>query len=120
MPEILDATTALRLLEEVVADFGEDYIDPTSDENGGACSYWEGNMPGCIVGQVLHRHGYSDLDLQCFDAWGAVGIDENWPDILLEGGASILSAAQVLQDTGHSWGEALKAARSAYMEVHHA
>lgn len=120
-PDLLDAATAMRLLEEVVAAKGEDYVYvPRSSD--GACTYLHGRKPGCIVGHVLIRHG---VPVEVIRKW-----EDRSADSLYHGGglpnaatltpltdeptAVILQQAQEIQDQGKPWGEALLKARGMY------
>lgn len=117
MPEILEATEALRLLDEVVEQFGEDYVDPSARDSIEVCRYWSQDKTGCIVGQVLHRHGYSDADIGGLDGQGAV---YNLPTrrlMFTEKALAILSAAQGFQDQAQSWGAARLQARRVALEL---
>jgi hypothetical protein len=106
--EILTAGRALELLREVVAE-RPDYIYE------GVCSYADpdGTCPRCLVGHVLHRHGFPVADLAAMDE-----AEDGAACLLpaLTGGrvtpdaAGILYAAQLVQDALRPWSEALAAA----------
>lgn len=112
----------LRVMREVVAEFGEDYVYQLVPDEGGQCLYVHRDedsegVPGCIVAQVLHRLG---VPLSAFDegfsahcmvdrlnarGWGITYV------------ASVaLAEAQRVQDSFHeseddcTWGAAYRAA----------
>lgn len=109
MTEIKDLTPDIvtPIIRELVEEFGADYIYK-EDQLGTIerqCSYQENGSPSCIVGHVLHRAG--------------VAYNPRWENnaaraVLGNDGASwevgrSLQVAQAHQDTGHTWGEALRA-----------
>lgn len=111
--------------EQVLADLAaviagrEDYV--YTEENGPNCAYFDGNQPSCIVGHVLARHGVTLADIQDDVA------DHNGDTVhtLAADGLLIcsqaaevaLSMAQMMQDTGHTWGEAFAAAEETMLEM---
>jgi hypothetical protein len=122
-----DVPEVLAALEAAVARRGEDYeyerpLSPQGAPSG--ClyvhdRYTENPTPGCIVGQVyfdlLGRLVPAPLELRiCADdinytpnsEWRAEGT-------FTDGAIRVLGRAQVAQDDGASWGEALAAARKA-------
>ena len=120
----LDKKTALKLLGQVVKEFGPDYRLP------GLCTYFEEDInlvatdkPSCIVGQVIARWGNPDA-IALFKRYNGCGVRaEIFEEFLTPGAQAVLNAAQEVQDgwdytdDGHeihkTWGEALKAARRA-------
>lgn len=127
--EKLTAEQAIEGLRGVVAEFGPNYVYPPAAENM-YCQYWHGNPdggdlyakdePGCIVGQVLHRLGWSKEDLQEANSCGAINPD--WvhlyfADRIEDSAMAVFWAAQRLQDGGKPWGEALAAAEEAYSRI---
>ena len=115
MPEFITYPRALELLQEVIAEFGEDYVypqfEPEAAGDRGAvmeCFYVRDDAPSCIVGHVLYRAGVTLDELRAVEGWTPVdqqapqfGI---WADILACG---LLADVQDEQDSGRSWGEAL-------------
>lgn len=122
MSTILGARQSFNLLEEVVREFGRDYVDPGSQADGPGCDYTATNsegdtVAGCIVGQVLVKAGAELDSLDCL--YGTIGFltDEvkGLLDIELTLGARlVLRAAQRVQDKGNTWGDALLAAEDTY------
>lgn len=109
MSETLDRETALRLLGEVVADFGEDYVYPTELRDvEGVCLYWASGKPACLVGHVLHRWG---VDVELLKG-GAYDLP-NQGVALTEDALEVLADAQRAQDQRMTWGYALERAQRA-------
>jgi hypothetical protein len=101
----LDYSTTLRLVNEIIAEHGEDYV---YEAPGPSCMYVSDGRPSCIVGHVLTRHG---VDITSWE-------DENTntgdiANLIDEGAVSasddahvFLMVLQRLQDQGHPWGHA--------------
>lgn len=114
-----------ELLDEIVAEFGEDYVYKQGDHG---CIYSYNGQPSCLVGQVLHRYGV-DLSETDYSDNGEFGPERGkWvgmfaPALLrsLEERGDIapvgmmteelLSKVQTRQDGGDSWGDAVRWAR---------
>lgn len=105
VPETLTGQRAFDLLREVVAQFGEEYADPRS-QAGRTCVYWDFDQPSCIVGQVLHRHGWSGGELAVSQG-NVYALARNFPGRTSQGALEILMAAQGVQDNEGTWGHAL-------------
>lgn len=124
----LTPKAALDLIKEAVDERGKGYIYPPSLIDSltkdGSCLYADKGQPSCLVGVVLHKAGISVAALKRFDRHKDAGV----PTELVEVGlldipvesALILTRAQSLQDTGHTWGDALKEARehAAFLRKH--
>lgn len=119
----LGARESWVLLEQVVEEFGYDYVDPGSQTEGAGCDYTrydenkEDYVCGCIVGQVLHKFGVEVEDLR--KLWGSIGLLEDEVKSLFDieltvGARLVLRAAQRVQDKGNTWGDALHAAEDTY------
>lgn len=118
---MLTPERALELLEQVVAEFGEDYIYIKPSVVG--CLYWFDGRPSCLVGQVLHRSGlFTDEEIAyCDGEVGAGGggygdtpasnLSLRFPGRVYSQAAQILGQAQCAQDTGETWGSALRRAQ---------
>ena len=114
----LDLTN--RLLDEIVAEFGEDhvYVNPVDPGQvfppGTTCLYVhkvDGKQePGCIVAQVLHKFGVPLATLMNYEGSAASDVV---PEVLpVEKKAGILlDRVQSRQDGGEPWGEAVRGAR---------
>ena len=127
--EEISARRALELLTDVVDKAGEDFVYEHQDmtdlrgalEHGGppkGCRYVDGDHPSCLVGHVLVRAGASLEALNKLDKLGAsaksladfgIRVDEN--------ASKVLGTAQLAQDGGKSWGEALRLARQKYEKI---
>jgi hypothetical protein len=101
MIELNDALNALR---KVVAERGEDFVYE------GSCVYQFEGQPACIVGHVLAHllpewWRSTEIVKQNLSAFQLSQCGLATADA-----ADALEAAQVAQDTGLTWGEALEAA----------
>lgn len=118
----IDKAKALELLRAEVAEQGPDFVykkDEREDDTGEGvnCHYVENGCPSCLVGRALARAGFPIEVLVYMDneggASGSSAIDEvEMPegyDVTPEARA-VLQAAQVQQDKGWPWAEALIAA----------
>jgi hypothetical protein len=97
-----------------VEEFGEDYIYPRnlSDKDSNACDYVRKGQPSCIVAQVAYRAGIPIETMSHWDTASAFGKGIS-AETALRGYATydakeILQLAQKHQDSGMSWGEALR------------
>ena len=110
-PIRITATKARRLLREVVAEAGRDYLATDM------CTYVHvtGERPHCIVGRALYRAGVTLDELSDMDDRTPTNIDRvrmpsrvrlTWPARM------VLGKAQHAQDWGHPWGKALDEALS--------
>lgn len=127
-PDLLDAATAMRLLEEVVADKGEDYVYEPHPFTY-ACQYLHDDEPGCLVGHVLHRHGVPIEVIRQWEGRTAQYLATGKSLLTLSSArpelepladhpaASILIAAQQAQDVSLPWGKALQAARARFEAI---
>lgn len=113
--ERIDNQRAIILLREVVAEKGADYVDPNSGDNSpGPCEYTYDDAPGCIVGHVAFKAG---VPIERLHDWLGMITDEPWEtqedaDLFTYDALTLLRAAQVVQDNGGTWGEALASAES--------
>jgi hypothetical protein len=110
----LDFDTAVEELRAVIAEKGEDYV--YEPDGTAACSYFDGTEPGCIIGHVLVRHGftYEDVvgserlfsngaDVATLVAKDIIQVDNDHTEYLL-------SYVQSYQDGGQAWSDALTSA----------
>lgn len=130
----INAARALNLLEDAVAERGEEYkYDHAAAKErrstgdwpqygGPSCFYWHGESVGCIAGLALSKAGVPDETLDGMDH--AVLNDEatgtsiaslrNWLEkrgiVLSDAAVSIMRVAQESQDNSNTWGEALSEA----------
>lgn len=125
----VDAPEALRLIAQAVAERGEDYVYPFSqdgwtygndretclyfvpDENGESFEpRGETFTPGCIVGLALSYVGLQPDDLtEARGIWAAREDPES--NLTLEA-VRVLGIAQDVQDQHETWGKALQRALS--------
>lgn len=108
--EIKDLTEEIvtPIIRELVAEFGEDYVYKKEEQEADEdviCSYQENGKPSCIVGHVLHRAGVEYNPDWEGGPCGTFLRGEGVPGYL----ANALGFAQVQQDIGKTWGEALNA-----------
>lgn len=101
----------MATLREVVAERPEFiYQKPLASEgNVAVCRYVHGDVPGCLVGQVLHRLGVSLGTLSVHEGQPAHSLADTL-DIGSQAVRWALNAAQTAQDGGSTWGEALACA----------
>ena len=108
-PIELSAERALQIMREVVAEYGEDHVYTTPDgtpaDGMSSCFYVHDDQPGCIAGHVFHRAGISLQTLRDAESSGANGVAHKL-GIPAETGATLYQA-QLTQDDGGTWGEAL-------------
>ena len=110
--EPMTVDEALKLLEAVVADFGEDHVYQRHSlaEGGATCRHIHNGEPDCLVGHVLIRSGrftaeeLSDIQTVRLAAF-------TYPGRLVDEATHVLVAAQSTQDAGCTWGVALERAR---------
>jgi hypothetical protein len=109
----------LKLLGDVVNERGVDYVDPRAEVNA-ACVYIENGTPMCLAGVLLSRLGMSNDDLQSMDGYGnimEVSMSSTYLDgLLTDNQLYALTAAQLAQDCGLSWGLAYMDAEKAMSE----
>jgi len=123
--ELLDYATAVKLAEAAVAEKGPDFI--YADESGVTANFIRrdaecsnkhatedgGWVPGCLVGNMLHRHGVPlDKMPKHGDAFSTLR-ELNYFGIGIrttEKAEIFMMAAQSSQDNGYTWGEAISAA----------
>lgn len=95
-------------LQEIVAEFGKDYVYKAEDPNA-RCLHRENGIPSCLVGQVLARLT-PDFNPR------EVGVSAQKTELRALGYSSkatyALQIAQCVQDRRHTWGAALTAAQA--------
>ncbi|MFD3361605.1 hypothetical protein ACFWW5_00695 [Streptomyces albidoflavus] len=107
----------LDVMREVVAEAGEEFMYEPPGEIG-TCLYVHrtpgdaADVPGCLVGQVLHRLGVPLDELAEHEAERALTMVPEFIDAGKHKGllALALNRAQARQDLGYPWGAALRAA----------
>lgn len=123
--ERIDARRALELLIDIVDQYGEDTVYEKVPLNVGGtiiysqgvgCRYQVNGQPSCLVGHVLARAGVSTEALEDMDASG-LSIINSYAAVGDTDARAVLQAAQSAQDTGATWGEALKNAKAMYERI---
>lgn len=115
---MLNASQALDLLNEIVAEKGEDFVYTAPQDGNGSCVYWN-NGPSCIVGHLLFRAGVDPAKIQALDfnapaepglisGTNASDIPKYIEDAMTWEAARLCNEVQHLQDGGTSWGDAVK------------
>ena len=130
---------AIAALEEVVAEFGEDYTYEYPEGALDTCYYSdEAGNPGCIVGQVLakhfpeifeavHKSEWEDAEVVTSEDGGysyvvpsgnGEALGGTWwsGKVFTEGAIYVLFGAQQVQDEEASWGVALDVAKERAIE----
>jgi hypothetical protein len=113
-----------RVLDELLTEFGEDYVYPRTfrksiDDLANGCKYVKGGAASCLVGHVFNRLGVPIYNLETLDK-AAVDLDDT--DVLEDLGITIadsdtamyLTVMQSDQDNGTPWGKAVARARVTY------
>lgn len=111
----LTAERSLELLEEVVTEAGEDYVYSFNYGYQGTCVYVSDGKPACLVGRVLAKHGVPVQELAAWDNLaniGASAIDQVNAPFITDEALKILLTAQLTQDDGATWGQALCEAKA--------
>lgn len=101
------------LLRQVVAG-REDYTDPNVGKSNGCKYFHRDGRPSCIVGNLLVAAGV-DVPFTPRSKYNKVTVDElatTFPELFTEAAASVLYDVQDLQDSGVTWGEAVRPALS--------
>lgn len=123
---IITLDMALEAIDHAVAVGGADYVDPatvhgpTGWTTGGTCQYVRGGAPSCIIGTALAHLGVPLEVLEKID---------NSDDPTVVGGSDfarilhqadvtfaphvrpVMAVAQIIQDSGGTWGDARDKAR---------
>jgi len=131
-PELIDATSALTALREVVDEMGPEhrYWGPVSDRfhEEEDCRYVnEDNTPDCLVARAAHRLGVPLEELRKYEHRSAIEMGpepyrqrprpEDAIPLFTEKAAQIMWAAQLAQDGNEPWRIALGAAERKFTEL---
>lgn len=115
----ITAPQALQALKEVVAEApaGRDTVYQDRG-TGGECYYVRYGVPSCIVGRALHRLGVPIEVLQGLDT-ASMGDPIGASSLARRGvttpdAAVVFANAQLAQDRGKTWGQALDAAQRCF------
>jgi hypothetical protein len=114
------AQQALKVMEEVVNEFGDDYVygDEQKNEYGDCVYANEDGTPSCLVGHVIARLDpdafdnvvYKEQELGSTPAHNLTNEGYVQLGFWDENTAYIMMEAQGAQDTGSTWGEAYQRA----------
>lgn len=102
-----------QALAEAVAEKGDDYVytNPEGESAKGSaasCYYVHGDVPGCLVGNALHRLGVPLWALEARELRGAYSVAKEVIDVTDDRGTyTMLGSVQDAQDNGAMWGDAL-------------
>ena len=114
----ITAAEARELLTRAVEEKGADYVYPRVDNPDG-CLYFESNAPSCIVGHVLAYKGMEPFEDDA--EYNASTVHSLRHRMLFEVDNDrtfeALRTAQTRQDSGSTWGDALRAALSVLDEA---
>lgn len=117
----IDGARAVELLRAVVAEHGANtaYVfrwPQDQDHPPPHCRYTYDGCPDCLIGRALALAGVTVGELADMDADpGRTGIGSVMLPArlhLTEQGRNVFKAAQLVQDDGATWGEALAAAEA--------
>ena len=102
----LTPETFLEALRECVAEAGEDYVYK------GSCVYALGGKPSCLIGKALAKLGVPITTLEWMDEFGDTSAKSMLPylGVYNDKVRRMAYAAQTAQDTGFTWGFALREA----------
>ena len=119
--ELIDARRALELLTDVVEgneEYRYEYVEDLA-EGGTSCVYQVNGEPSCLVGHALIRAGVPMSFLVRMDEELAAAevMDAYLGASVTKGAVKVFDAAQVRQDGGQTWGEALEYARNTYEQL---
>lgn len=112
---MITSSRVIEKLEEVVAEYGEDYVYQRPDgkdlTGGDGCMYVHGDKPGCIAAQVFVKLGTPLESLKRYEGKQAMAVAKAVGGFTPRA-AFTLRAAQDAQDSGKTWGAAVKQAKS--------
>lgn len=110
---MINKTRAIELLEKAVELKGSEYVDPKSELAAG-CSYADGDTCGCIVGTAFYINGATISQLLRMDVEAGNVVDysnDELPEELTKSAKWTFYEAQMHQDSGKTWGNAVDRAR---------
>lgn len=111
---MINKTRAIELLEKAVELKGPEYVDPKSESPNG-CSYVDRDTCGCIVGTAFYANGATLRQLLRMDVKAGSIIDysnDELPEELTQSAQWTFYEAQMHQDAGEPWGNAVDRARA--------
>jgi hypothetical protein len=127
----LTKDSVLKALDEVIAEYGEDYVyQQSNDSDTPSCLYAKLSedgeaVPDCIVGHILAKHGVdmgpmvydkrtlTGRELSTGQAYSVLSHMAHAGLVKYDGSVSkALTGGQSLQDHGATWGEAAKDIRA--------
>ena len=112
-PEVIDTEDAIKLLEECVAERGEDFVYPQEWKTDLVCKYsveQDGEQtPACIVGLAIYR---LTNEIVSSGLAANVVLRDYFPGRFTKSAIMLMETAQLKQDNGFTWREAVDAAIS--------
>lgn len=128
---VYDEAKVLEVAEEIVNEFGHDYIYVKPPSN--LCQYVHEGQPSCLVGQILVRLGAQVDVLEVPEHYSIIqnghglGVTEFLTQLapttetlgftLTRNAIAVLECIQNTQDTGNTWGRALEEGRRVAREL---
>lgn len=110
---MIDLLEAQKRITEAVAG-REDYVYPRVADGAGSCVYFQDGQPSCLVGHALAAElrelgvpskYLNDLGIEA---------DEFVGSVITRDAATYLGSVQEAQDSGKTWGEALRRGNDTY------
>ena len=126
LPELVTYARASRVLDQILAKFGEDYVyvnrygEQADPDTRPSCFYVHGDgatrpkEPGCIIGQLLHRLGVPLDSFSLLEGEAADSVVKKFFPRTSGAVLTFLRDVQHWQDGGRSWGAAVSFAREMY------
>lgn len=111
--EELTFERAVELAEEIIREFGADYVYPVEhkredpDTGRMTCVYVHEEKPSCFVGQILFRFGVSTDGLARYEFDGASLVANRFVSIDYPT-SEFLDELQSSQDSGKTWSASLE------------
>ncbi|WP_103529497.1 hypothetical protein [Streptomyces sp. SM12] len=108
----------MRVLREVVAERPEFVYTNPSGESGNpgvntpTCFYVHGEVPGCVIGHLLHRLGVPLAVLRNLEHDHASAVIDEVMEGVTDAVVLALTGAQAAQDHGNPWSVALERAEA--------
>ena len=124
--ELVTYARASRVLDQILAEFGEDYVyvNPNGEKANldprPICLYVHGDgatrpkEPGCIIGQLLHQLGVPLDALSSLEGLPANSVVNKFFPRTSNAVLTFLLTVQRGQDQGRSWGAAVSFAKEMY------
>lgn len=107
LPENTQIEQLSQIMTEIVNEAGRDFV--YRNHNYSNCTYLKDDVPDCLIGRVLFRLGIPLEVLQEMDENIIAISSAEGPDLtgLSTSACDLLGVAQMKQDQGQNWGDAL-------------